>query len=153
MIVPGLYGDVSATKWVTELKVTTFDADEGYWTPLGWSTGGSIKLSSRIDVPRPTTISAGPVTVAGVAYAPHIGISAVEVRIDDEPWEEAELAEVVGPDTWRQWEFRWLATPGRASAHRARHRCRRLRADRRDRPPAPSGATGWHTINVRVREA
>ncbi len=153
MIVPGLYGDVSATKWVTELKVTTFDADEGYWTPLGWSAGGSIKLSSRIDVPRPTTIPAGPVTVAGVAYAPHIGISAVEVRVDDKDWREADLAEVTGPDTWRQWEFHWLATPGE-------HRLT-VRATDADgyvqtdeiSPPAPSGATGWHSITVRVREA
>jgi DMSO/TMAO reductase YedYZ molybdopterin-dependent catalytic subunit len=153
MIVPGLYGDVSATKWVTELKVTTFTADEGYWTPLGWSVGGAIKLSSRIDVPRPTTISPGPVTVAGVAYAPHIGISAVEVRVDDDDWREAELAEVTGPDTWRQWEFRWVASPGQ---HRLTVRATdadgNVQTDEIN-PPAPSGATGLHTIAVRVREA
>ena len=104
-------------------------------------------------MPRPATLSPGPVTIAGVAYAPHIGISAVEVRIDDEGWEEAELAEVVGPDTWRQWQLRWLATPGQ-------HRLT-VRATDADgyvqtdeiTPPAPSGATGWHTISVRVREA
>ncbi len=154
MIVPGLYGDVSATKWVTELKVTTFDADEGYWTPLGWSTGGSIKLSSRIDVPRPTTISAGPVTVAGVAYAPHIGISAVEVRVDDEDWR--------GGRTRGGRRPRHLAAVGVPLARDTpgEHRLT-VRATDADgyvqtdeiSPPAPSGATGWHTINVRVREA
>ena len=97
MIVPGLYGDVSATKWVTELKVTTFDADEGYWTPLGWSPADrSSSPPGSTSRGRPPS-TPGPVTVAGVAYAPHIGISAVEVRVDDEDWGDAELAEVDRP--------------------------------------------------------
>ena len=154
MIVPGLYGDVSATKWVTELKVTTFDADEGHWTPLGWSTADRSSCPPASTSPAPPPSPAGPVTVAGVAYAPHIGISAVEVRVDDKDWREAELAEVTGPDTWRQWEFPWLGYSGRAPAHRARHRRRRLRADRRDQPTRPQAAPPAGTgITVRVRES
>ena len=157
MIVPGLYGDVSATKWVTELRVTTFTEDQGYWTPLGWSVGGAIKLTSRIDAPRSTTLEPGEVVVAGVAYAPHLGISRVELRIDEDTdeseWQEVELAEVVGPDTWRQWSYRWQAGPGRYRLTvRATDADGYVQTDE-IRPPAPSGATGLHTINVRVREA
>ena len=153
MIVPGLYGDVSATKWVTELKVTTFGQDQGYWTPLGWSVGGAIKLTSRIDAPRSATLEPGAVTVAGVAYAPHIGISKVELRIDDEDWRETRLAEVVGPDTWRQWSYSWSATPGRYRLTvRATDADGYVQTDE-IHPPAPSGATGWHTVDVRIRES
>ncbi len=91
LVVPGLYGDVSATKWVVNLKVTTFAADRGYWTPRGWSPTGTVKLSSRIDVPATTTVEPGPITVAGVAYAPHIGIARVQLRVDDEPWLDTTL--------------------------------------------------------------
>ncbi|MFX4271836.1 molybdopterin-dependent oxidoreductase [Propionibacteriaceae bacterium Y1685] len=150
LVVPGLYGYVSATKWVTELKVTTFAQDEGYWTPLGWSALGPIKLASRIDVPR-SKVGAGEVVVAGVAWAQHTGISAVEVQVDDGPWQKAELAPVTGPDTWRQWSWTWPdATPGE---HRLT--CRATDADGAGQetafaPPAPNGATGLHTRTVTV---
>ena len=150
MVVPGLYGYVSATKWVTELKVTTFAADKGYWTPLGWAARGPIKIASRIDRPSGRTINPGPVTVAGVAWAQHTGIAGVEVQIDSDPWQPAQLAEVVGPDTWRQWKFDWDATAGpHTITARATDANGRLQsAD--FAPPAPDGATGYHQVQVKV---
>lgn len=150
LVVPGLYGYVSATKWVRELKVTTFARDQGYWTPLGWSALGPIKTASRIDVPRKRSLAAGRVTVAGVAWAQHVGIARVEVGIDGS-WREAELAEVTGPDTWRQWVYRWDATPGNHQiAVRATNAAGEPQTATNARP-APDGATGWHTIFVEVR--
>jgi DMSO/TMAO reductase YedYZ molybdopterin-dependent catalytic subunit len=149
-VVPGLYGYVSATKWVTELKVTTFEDDYGYWTPLGWSERGPIKLASRIDVPR-RTVDAGEVAVAGVAWAQHTGIAKVEVQVDDGPWAEAELAEVTGPDTWRQWRYRWDAVRGSHTiAVRATDSEGRLQ-DPAEAPPAPDGSSGYHQVSVTVR--
>jgi DMSO/TMAO reductase YedYZ molybdopterin-dependent catalytic subunit len=154
MVVPGLYGYVSATKWVTRLELTTFADDQGYWTPLGWSARGPIKLASRIDVPGGGDgVRSGPVMVAGVAWAQHTGIGAVQVQVDDGAWQDAELAETTGPDTWRQWRYRWDATAGR---HRLTVRA--VDADGRRQqvevaPPAPDGATGLHTVDVEVRQA
>jgi DMSO/TMAO reductase YedYZ molybdopterin-dependent catalytic subunit len=151
MVVPGLYGYVSATKWVTELKVTTFAADQGYWTPLGWSARGPIKLASRIDRPGGGKIDAGLYTVAGVAWAQHTGIGGVEVQIDQGPWQPAQLAEVVGPDTWRQWKFDWTASSGEHTIT-----VRATDAGGKPQiadfaPPAPDGATGYHQVQVKVR--
>ncbi|WP_369371861.1 molybdopterin-dependent oxidoreductase [Promicromonospora sp. Populi] len=149
LVVPGLYGYVSATKWVTSLEVTTFDADQGYWTPRGWSALGPIKLESRIDVPRGSA-PAGAVTVAGVAWAQHTGISAVEVRADDGDWVPAELAETVGSDTWRQWRASIdLAAGNHTLAVRATDTDGLVQTDQ-EAPPAPDGATGWHTVTVSV---
>ncbi|HEY5978453.1 MAG TPA: molybdopterin-dependent oxidoreductase [Microlunatus sp.] len=149
MVVPGLYGYVSATKWVRELKITTFAEDQGYWTPLGWSALGPIKTGSRIDVPRKRTVGAGSVVVAGVAWDQHTGIAKVEVGVNGD-WREAELAEVTGPDTWRQWRYRWDASPGTYDVA-----VRATNADGEQQTaefaaPAPDGATGWHTITVIV---
>jgi DMSO/TMAO reductase YedYZ molybdopterin-dependent catalytic subunit len=148
MVVPGLYGYVSATKWVTELKVTTFADDHGYWTPLGWSAKGPIKLASRIDVPT-GRVNAGAVMVAGVAWAQHTGISKVEVLVDGE-WHEAELAEVTSTDTWRQWRYEWMASSGdhRLSV-RAYDTDGKLQVAA-EAPPAPDGATGYHSVSVSV---
>jgi DMSO/TMAO reductase YedYZ molybdopterin-dependent catalytic subunit len=149
MVVPGLYGYVSATKWVRELKVTTFAKDQGYWTPLGWSAKGPIKTGSRIDVPKKRRIVAGEVMVAGVAWDQHTGIAKVEVGIDGE-WHEAQLAEVTGVDTWRQWLYRWTAAPGTYQvAVRATNTDGELQTDQ-SAPPAPDGATGWHTVTITV---
>ncbi|HLL62321.1 MAG TPA: molybdopterin-dependent oxidoreductase [Propionibacteriaceae bacterium] len=151
MVVPGLYGYVSATKWVTELKVTTFAADQGYWTPLGWSARGPIKIASRIDRPGGRKLDPGPVVVAGVAWAQHTGIAAVEVQVDGGPWQRARLAETVGPDTWRQWVFDWAAASG---DHTLSVRAIDTNGDLQvaaSAPPAPDGATGYHSISVRVR--
>jgi DMSO/TMAO reductase YedYZ molybdopterin-dependent catalytic subunit len=151
MVVPGLYGYVSATKWVTSLRVTTYAKDQAYWTPLGWSPRGPIKLASRIDVPRKSTVDAGLVIVAGVAWAQHTGISAVEVQIDQNGWQPAQLAETIGPDTWRQWKYEWAATPGTHTLTvRATDANRKLQtAD--VAPSMPNGATGYHSIKVKVR--
>ena len=151
MVVPGLYGYVSATKWVVELEVTRFDRDRAYWTDRGWSEKGPIKLQSRVDVPQSqSTWAAGPVTVAGVAWMPHTGISAVQVQIDDDPWQDADLGWDASTDTWVQWRWTWDATPG---PHRVT--CRAIDADGNEqvferRPVAPDGATGWHTVTVEI---
>ena len=113
MVVPGLYGYVSATKWLTDLKVTTFAADQAYWTPRGYSAKAPIKLSSRIDTPRvDKPVAAGPTKIAGVAWAQTVGIQRVEVRIDGGEWMQATLSAPVNTDTWVQWSLDWDATPG-----------------------------------------
>ena len=113
MVVPGLYGYVSATKWVTELKVTTFAADQGYWTPLGWSARGPIKIASRIDRPAGRTVDAGPGDRGRGGLGPaHRHRAGSRCRSTADPWQPARLAETVGPDTWRQWVFDWDATNG-----------------------------------------
>jgi DMSO/TMAO reductase YedYZ molybdopterin-dependent catalytic subunit len=151
MVVPGLYGYVSATKWVTELKVTTFTADQGYWTPLGWSARGPIKIATRIDRPGRRTLDQGLVIVAGVAWAQHTGIAGVEVQIDSGPWQQAQLAEVAGPDTWRQWKFAWDATAGSHTiTARATDASGKLQTAE-VAPSAPDGATGYHQVAVKVR--
>jgi DMSO/TMAO reductase YedYZ molybdopterin-dependent catalytic subunit len=151
MVVPGLYGYVSATKWLTELKVTRFSADEGYWTPRGWSARGPIKTASRIDVPRSgASVSAGTVAIAGVAWAQHRGIAKVEVQVDSGPWQEATLAAEPTVDAWRQWVLPWAATTGR---HQVRVRATDAQGQtqpQQEAPPAPDGATGWHTVPVTV---
>ena len=150
MVVPGLYGYVSATKWVVELKVTTFAQDQGYWTPLGWSADGPIKLSSRIDVPN-RSADAGTVMVAGVAWAQHTGVGTVEVRVDTGPWVSAELAETAGPDTWRQWRYAWPATSGNHTLTVRATDANGRRQTQASAPPAPDGATGYHSVSVKIR--
>jgi hypothetical protein len=150
--VPGLYGYVSATKWVTDIKVTRFDRDEGYWTPRGWSAKGPIKTESRIDLPRDgATVPAGKTVVAGVAWAQHKGVDAVEVRVDQGQWRQARLAEAPTADTWRQWVLDdWDAIPG---SHTIEVRATDATGYTQtgDRAPiTPDGATGWHTITVEV---
>ena len=113
LVVPGLFGYVSACKWVVDLEVTTFAAAQAYWVPRGWSQMGPVKTESRIDVPTDgASVKAGKVAVAGVAWAQHKGIEAVEARVDHGPWHEATLAAVPGIDTWQQWVWEWDATPG-----------------------------------------
>ncbi|MFI7445549.1 molybdopterin-dependent oxidoreductase [Nonomuraea indica] len=150
-VVPGLYGYVSATKWVVDVKVTRFDRDEAYWTPRGWAAKGPIKTQSRIDLPKPgASLAAGRVTIAGVAWAQHTGIDAVEVRVDRGAWRQARLARVPGPDTWRQWALDWDATPGGHTIEvRATDAAGRTQTEERT-PTAPDGATGWHTVTVEV---
>ena len=151
MIVPGLYGYVSATKWVTDIKVTTFAAEQGYWIKQGWAARGPIKTESRIDVPTPNkTLKQGRVAVAGVAWAQHRGIEAVQVRADRGPWHEARLATVPGIDTWRQWVWDWDATPG---AHQLQVRATDKTGYTQTPVPVgpyPNGSTGWHTVTVKV---
>ncbi|MFI6783553.1 molybdopterin-dependent oxidoreductase [Micromonospora sp. NPDC050276] len=152
MVVPGLYGYVSACKWVTELELTRFADFDAYWVPRGWSAQGPIKTQSRIDTPRGRNrLTAGPVTVAGVAWAQHRGIRRVEVRVDNQDWQQAELAPTVSVDTWVQWSWRWDATPGE---HRLQVRATDATGEtqtERTQGVAPDGATGWHTVTVTVR--
>jgi DMSO/TMAO reductase YedYZ molybdopterin-dependent catalytic subunit len=151
LVVPGLYGYVSATKWVTDLKVTTFADDQGYWTPRGWSARGPVKTESRIDVPRPgDRVTAGKVAVAGIAWAQHRGIKAVEVRVDDGEWKPARLAAEPTVDSWRQWVLEWQAVKGNHTITVRATDAEGVVQTEAQAPPAPDGATGWHTITVNV---
>ncbi|MED7926882.1 molybdopterin-dependent oxidoreductase [Nonomuraea sp. LP-02] len=150
-VVPGLYGYVSATKWVVDVKVTRFDRDEAYWTPRGWAAKAPIKTQSRIDVPGSgASLKPGRTTIAGVAWAQHKGVAAVEVRVDGGAWREAKLADVPGPDTWRQWSLDWDATPGSHTLQVRATDATGYTQTEQEAPPAPDGATGWHTITVSV---
>lgn len=152
LIVPGLYGYVSATKWLTEIELTRFDRLDQYWVERGWADDAPVKLQSRIDTPRGLeTVGAGTVAIAGVAWAQTRGIERVELQIDDGDWVDADLADELNDVTWRQWSHGWEATPGRHTI--------RVRATERNGPiqtaervePFPSGATGQHQIVVMVR--
>jgi DMSO/TMAO reductase YedYZ molybdopterin-dependent catalytic subunit len=151
LVVPGLYGFVSATKWVTSLELTTFDAFNGYWVRRGWAQQAPVKTMSRIDTPRGLQrVGAGRVPIGGVAWATHRGISKVEVRIDDGPWQEAQLAPVPSVDTWRQWFISWDAPAG---SHTVTCRATDSTGQTQDQQrvdPIPDGATGWHQIVVLV---
>jgi DMSO/TMAO reductase YedYZ molybdopterin-dependent catalytic subunit len=150
LIVPGLYGYVSATKWLAELELTTLEAFDGYWVPLGWAKEAPILTQSRIDTPRNgSRLAAGTVPIAGVAWAPDRGIARVEVAIDDE-WREARLSAPLSDATWVQWVVDWPATPGR---HRIQVRATDgdgTAQEERRTPPAPDGARGWHAVDVEV---
>lgn len=150
-VVPGLYGFVSATKWVVDWEVTRFDRASAYWTRRGWAERAPIKTASRIDVPASfARVAAGEVLVAGTAWAQHRGIARVEVRVDDGPWREAALAEEYSIDTWRQWTWRWPATPGTHTLHvRATDRDGTVQTEQRA-APIPDGASGWHSRTVTV---
>ncbi|MQA25522.1 MAG: molybdopterin-dependent oxidoreductase [Micromonosporaceae bacterium] len=151
MVVPGLYGYVSACKWIVDMELTTFAAYDAYWIKQGWAEQAEVKTASRIDAPRDgATVRAGAVVIGGVAWAQHRGVERVEVRIDDGPWQAAELSREQSVDTWRQWVHRWTATPG---DHRLRVRAtdglgERQTSARRD--SFPDGATGWHEVTVTV---
>ncbi len=151
LIVPGLFGYVSATKWLTEIELTTWDAFDAYWVPLGWAKEGPILTQSRIDVPRPgSSVGAGQVGVAGVAWAPDRGVTRVEVQVDDGAWNPAELSVAISDATWVQWQYPWDASPG---SHQIRVRATDGAGEiqeSRITEPAPDGARGYHTIQVSV---
>ena len=151
LVVPGLYGYVSATKWLSEIRLTTWDGFDGYWIPRGWGKEGPIKTQSRIDVPRSgASLTAGPNAIAGVAWAPNRGIERVEVQVDDGEWQEARLGEETTDNSWRQWVVEWDAPVG---DHEIRVRATDGNGDTQTSdtaPPAPDGATGWHDITVTV---
>ena len=150
VVVPGLYGYVSATKWVVDMELTTFGAFDAFWVKQGWSQQGPIKTESRIDVPkRRSTVPAGQVTIAGVAWAQHIGIEGVEVSVDG-VWSEAKLPAQDTIDTWRQWYYVWDATPG---LHVLQVRATDKTGYTQTavvQKTEPNGATGYHTIRVTV---
>ena len=151
MLVPGLYGYVSATKWVTKLEVTTFARRQAYWTQRGYARQAPIRTESRIDVPRPLAqVPAGRVAVGGVAWAPHRGISRVQVNVDGGAWHTAKLAAANGTDTWRQWVWPWDASSG---LHTLQVRATDGTGAVQTKSEAgvfPSGATGWDSVVVTV---
>ena len=151
LVVPGLYGYVSATKWLTEIELTNWDFD-AYWIQRTWSKEGPIKTQSRIDTVKDgDRVSAGSVPVGGVAWAPHRGIERVEVSTDNgETWNEAKLADQLAADTWRQYVYNWDAKPGNYTLKvRATDGEGETQAAKKT-PPHPSGATGYHTVDVTV---
>jgi hypothetical protein len=148
LIVPGLYGYVSATKWLAELELTTLEAFDGYWVPLGWAKEAPILTQSRIDTPH-GDIAAGTIAIAGIAWAPDRGIDRVEVEIDGS-WRDAQVSAPISDATWVQWVTRWDATPGEHTIRvRATDGTGQVQEELRS-PPAPDGARGWHTVSVRV---
>jgi DMSO/TMAO reductase YedYZ molybdopterin-dependent catalytic subunit len=151
LVVPGLYGYVSATKWLTRIELTTFGTFRTYWVKKGWAAQAPVKLTSRIDVPRYNgKVRAGMVPLAGVAWATHSGVSKVEVQVGDGPWQEAELSDDTGDDTWRQWVYRWDAPVGHHIVRvRATDRQGQLQ-DQTVQGSFPDGATGWHYHPVTV---
>jgi DMSO/TMAO reductase YedYZ molybdopterin-dependent catalytic subunit len=149
IVVPGLYGYVSATKWLVDIEVTRFDRFDAYWSTRGWSVMGPIKLASRIDVPR-SKASVGQVTVAGVAWDQHVGVSKVEVRVDGGPWQQATLAADGSVDTWRQWHWAWDAPRGNHVLQVRAFDANGNPQVEAEAPPAPNGATGLHSVHVKV---
>ncbi|RJT80770.1 oxidoreductase [Arthrobacter cheniae] len=151
LVVPGLYGYVSATKWVSELEVTRFADDKAYWSTRGWSERGPVKTSSRVDVPRPNArVPAGVVVVAGVAWAQHRGVEAVEVRVNGGPWQRATLARPISADTWCQYS---AALELEAGSHTVQSRAVDREGDVQSEAfvdPAPDGAEGLHTVTFTV---
>lgn len=149
MVVPGLYGYVSGTKWLTDMEVTTFAAAHGYWYRRGWAEQAPIKTESRIDRPRAAgSVPAGPFTCAGVAWSQPVGISKVEVRVDGEPWQAAELSTEVNGRTWRMWRIQVQLSPGQ-------HTVQTRATDRNGvtqtpviADTVPNGASGWPTTTV-----
>lgn len=151
MIVPGLFGYVSACKWITEIELTTFEAFDPYWVERGWDRRAPVKTFSRIDTPRSYgRRPAGRVVVAGIAYATESGIDAVEVRVDGGAWDGARLSTEVSVETWRQWIWDWDAEPG---SHLLEVRATNGEGETQPEartPTFPGGATGWHSVRVEI---
>ncbi len=151
MVVPGLYGYVSGTKWVVDFEVTRFDNFTAFWTDRGWSPQGPIKTESRIDVPSSGDhVNAGKVAIGGVAWAQHTGIAKVEVSVDGGTWAVAKLGRDPTVDSWRQWAYVWSAEKG---THQIQVRATDQSGYTQTSKLAnviPNGATGWHTIQVEV---
>jgi DMSO/TMAO reductase YedYZ molybdopterin-dependent catalytic subunit len=152
IVVPGLYGYVSACKWVVDINATTFN-EAAYWVEGGWAQQGPVKLESRIDTPRSgARVKVGsPVPIAGIAWDQHVGVSAVEVQVGGGAWLPAQLATVPSTDTWRQWVVSW--TPPSAGSYVLKVRATDAKGDvqtTKSADPYPSGATGLHTVTVRA---
>jgi DMSO/TMAO reductase YedYZ molybdopterin-dependent catalytic subunit len=156
LVVPGLYGYVSATKWVTEIELARWEDFDGYWVPRGWAKEGPVKTMARIDRPHGggdySTDTSGVIDIAGLAWAVHRGISRVEVSIDESEWLECELAGVPSDDTWRQWRYRW--TTATTGDHNVRARAfdgDGVPQPEERTPVAPDGAQGYHRVGFSVR--
>ena len=143
---------MSATKWVTDIEVTTFASATAYWPARGWAQQAPIKTESRIDVPAGgASLPAGRTPVAGVAWAQHKGVAAVEVRVDGGPWQRARLAAVPDIDTWRQWVWEWDATPGGHTLEARATDATGYTQTALQAPPEPNGASGYPSVSVTVR--
>ena len=155
LIVAGLYGYVSAVKWIEEINLTTWDAFDGYWVPRGWSKRGPMKTQSRIDVPgsgdRP--VAGTQTAIAGIAWAPTRGISAVEVRVDDGPWQQCDLGEALGDESWVQWHLPWTPASGTHSLQVRAIDGTGMTQPEGPKDVRPDGAEGWHRVAVRVDPA
>lgn len=151
MVVPGLYGYVSACKWIQDIELTTFDAYDPYWVKRNWAREAPVKTQARIDTPKPfARPRAGTVNVAGVAWAQHRGIDRVEIQVDDGAWKDADLAAQAGPDTWRLWSWSWKAAPGpHTLTVRATDGAGRVQTAHRART-VPDGASGRHSVVINV---
>jgi DMSO/TMAO reductase YedYZ molybdopterin-dependent catalytic subunit len=151
LITPGLYGFVGATKWLEKLTLTTYDAREAYWTKRKWAIDAPIKLSSRVDTPRPlSTVDAGQTVIGGVAWAQPSGVAKVEVRLDGGDWQEAKLGPSAGVEYWRQWYLPWKATSGSHQiAVRATDRTGQTQTTTRA-TPFPEGSSGIQEVVVTV---
>jgi DMSO/TMAO reductase YedYZ molybdopterin-dependent catalytic subunit len=150
MVVPGLYGYVSATKWVTDIRLTRWDEYDAYWISRGWSKRGPVKTMTRIDTPRSGSAHAGEVAIGGVAWAVHRGISKVQVRLDEGEWLDAELGGVPSNDTWVQWVYRYSGSPGRHVVEaRAIDGAGEVQPEE-PAPVAPDGAQGYHRLSFEI---
>jgi DMSO/TMAO reductase YedYZ molybdopterin-dependent catalytic subunit len=151
MVVPGLYGYVSACKWITDIEVTTYQQNVAYWAQRGWDQQAPIKTECRIDVPTGNfPLKPGRTAVAGVAWAQHKGIAAVEVRVDNGPWHEARLAAVPDIDCWRQWVWDWEATSGTHVIEARATDATGYTQTPLQAPPEPNGASGYPGVSVSV---
>ena len=155
LVVAGLYGYVSAVKWIEEINLTTWDAFDGYWVPRGWSKRGPMKTQSRIDVPgsgdRP--VAGTETAIAGIAWAPTRGISGIEVRVDDGPWQQCDLGEALGDESWVQWHLPWTPTAGTHSLQVRAIDGTGMTQPEGPKDVRPDGAEGWHRVAVRVDAA
>ncbi|MSO59112.1 MAG: hypothetical protein EXQ63_02175 [Ilumatobacteraceae bacterium] len=149
MVVPGLFGYVSATKWVQDIELTTWNAFDAYWIDRGWAKQGPMLSSSRIDLPRNgAQIKTPSVIIAGFAWAPRAGVKSVDVRVDDGQWIPAEVKKSPTGDTWCQWKLNWTVTPGQHKFTTRVIDATGAIQDEQVRPVEPSGATGYHSISV-----
>ncbi|MCA9848712.1 MAG: molybdopterin-dependent oxidoreductase, partial [Dehalococcoidia bacterium] len=161
LIVPGLYGYVSATKWLQEIELTRLEDFDAYWIPRGWAKEAPIKTQSRIDVPRGSNVTAGMNPIAGIAWAGIRSVDKVEVRITpvdqdrdaNQEWITARLSEELTQSSWRQWLVEWDARPGEYYLEVRATDGDGVTQTEQQSEPAPDGATGWHMRRVRVREA
>jgi DMSO/TMAO reductase YedYZ molybdopterin-dependent catalytic subunit len=150
MVVPGLFGYVSATKWVTEMQLVRWEDFDAYWIPRGWSKMGPVKTMARIDTPRSGRQASGEVPIGGVAWAVHRGVDKVQIRVDEGEWMDAELGRVPSNDTWVQWVYRWKSVPGRHSVEVRAIDGQGVPQPSEPMDVAPDGAQGYHRITVDV---
>jgi len=150
LVVAGLYGYVSAVKWIKRIEICKWEGNNGYWIPRGWSKKAPIKIASRIDVPRERRINAGIIAVAGVAWAPLSGVKTVEVSFNSEPWRECNLGVSLSGESWTQWAYKWDATPGKYEIRVRAIDSNGVIQSSKVVSPAPNGAEGLDQISVRV---